>query len=184
MGTWGISQGDPRRGRRRPTRPEPRRSPQTLRTNPGAGQRPQRRPPHRDIAYRERATRRPDQHNLQARQGIRPDAGTVHRRGPNHDDRPDVTVGEGQRPSAGTCQFLFARCRPWRRNHLALAARETRGHKAPEPQRARPMRREAAPPSLRRRRATPSGFLRRPGTASLLVRHRRFSLSRGRLGSA
>src|ERR1035437_9420435 len=92
MGSWGISQDDPRRGRRHPTRPEPRRGPQTLRIDPRAGQRPQRRTPYRDIAYRARATRWSDHRDLQARQGIRPDTVTVHRRGPDHADRPDVTV--------------------------------------------------------------------------------------------
>jgi hypothetical protein len=42
--------------------------------------RTQRRAPDGDLAYRERSTRRPDNHDLQARQGIRPDTGSVHRR--------------------------------------------------------------------------------------------------------
>ena len=42
-----------------------------------------------------------------------------------------------------------------------------------EPQRARPPRCEAAPPARQGPRARPSGFLKRPGTASLFVRCRR-----------
>src|SRR5450759_1173172 len=99
MGSWVISQDDPGRGRCRPGRAEPPASTQALRTDPGAGQRAQRRAPDRDIADRERATRRPDQHDLQARQGLRPDTGTVHRRGPQPGDGRDVTTAAPHRTS-------------------------------------------------------------------------------------